>query len=125
MRAVLSGPEDAKGLISIAETVEDADVAPDAIDSNLPGFDAGRLRPGAHARRPASGDKGLREAGLAGAAGWTGDERTTFFTPNAFRSVSDRAIGKPCCDKTRGLGPGIGLDIDGFESRIDSSTEPY
>ncbi len=113
------------GLISIAETVEDADIAPGAIDSDLPGLDGGRLRPGAHARRPTSGGKGLREAGLVGAAGWTGDERTTFFTPNAFRSMGDRAIGKPRCDKARERVPGIVLDIDGFESRIDSSTEPY
>ena len=119
------GPEDARGLISIAETVEDADIAPGAIDSNLPGFDGGRLQPGAHACSPMSGDKDLRETGLVGAAGRTGDERTTFFTPNDFRSAGDRAIGKPRCDKARERGLGIELDIDGFESRIDSSTEPY
>ena len=35
------------------------------------------------------------------------------------------AIGKPPYDKARERGIGIGLDIDGFESRIDSSAEPY
>ena len=35
------------------------------------------------------------------------------------------AIGKPSNDKARERGLGIELDIDGFESRIDSSAEPY
>ena len=35
------------------------------------------------------------------------------------------AIGKPRYGKARERGLGIELDIDGFESRIDSSAEPY
>ena len=62
---------------------------------------------------------------MRGEAGRSNDEQITFFKQNAFWGVGDQVIGKLLYDKARDRGLGIKLDMDGFDSRIDSSEELY
>ena len=45
------------------------------------------------------------------------------YKQNAFWGVGDQVIGKLIHDKARERGIGFELDVDGFESRTDSSLE--
>lgn len=60
---------------------------------------------------------------INGDAGRTSPDQITFFKQNAFWGIGDQVIGKLLYDKAREKGLGIKLDIDGFESRTDSSLE--
>jgi hypothetical protein len=53
----------------------------------------------------------------------TSDDQITFFKQNAFWGVGDQVIGKLLYDKAREQGLGVDLDMDGFESEMDSRYE--
>lgn len=60
---------------------------------------------------------------MRGEAGRTSDDQITFFKQNAFWGAGDQVIGKLIHDRARDRGIGFELDVDGFESRTDSSLE--
>lgn len=60
---------------------------------------------------------------MTGEAGRTSDDQITFFKQNAFWGVGDQVIGKMLYDKAKAQGLGIEVDIDGFESRVNSAEE--
>ena len=56
--------------------------------------------------------------------GRTSDEQISVYKQNAFWGVGDQAIGRLLYERAKAEGRGIALDVDGFESRIDSREEP-
>lgn len=55
--------------------------------------------------------------------GRTSDEQISFYKQNAFWGVGDQAIGRLLYERAKEEGFGMELDVDGFESRIDSREE--
>lgn len=60
---------------------------------------------------------------MRGDAGRTDDNEITFFKQNAFWGIGDQVIGKLLYQKAKENGIGIELDVDTFESTIDSRSE--
>jgi alanine dehydrogenase len=55
--------------------------------------------------------------------GRTSDKQISFFKQNAFWGVGDQVIGRLLYERAKEQGLGIKVDVDGFESRIDSRDE--
>ncbi len=60
---------------------------------------------------------------MRGDAGRTDDNEITFFKQNAFWGIGDQVIGKLLYQKAKENSIGIELDVDTFESTIDSRSE--